>query len=102
MSSWLFAGRALSRVAGPRVLDAKAFFSPRDDFIPYTSQESGRPEVTSPRFPSIGRRGRLQPYLPRPEAVEGWSVKVSGASSTPTSTRSTWKIMRPPISVDSM
>jgi hypothetical protein len=51
VSSWSFAGRALSRVAGPRVLDAKAFFSPRDDFIAYTSQESGRPEVYVATFP---------------------------------------------------
>ena len=51
VSSWSFAGRALTRVAGPRVLEAKAFFSPRDDFIAYTSQESGRPEVYVTTFP---------------------------------------------------
>ena len=51
VSSWSFAGRALTRVAGPRVIDAKAFFSPRDDFIAYTSQESGRPEVYVTTFP---------------------------------------------------
>ena len=51
VSSWSFAARALTRVAGPRVIDAKAFFSPRDDFIAYTSQESGRPEVYVTTFP---------------------------------------------------
>jgi hypothetical protein len=45
------AARALTRVAGPRVIDAKAFFSPRDDFIANTSQESGRPEVFVTTFP---------------------------------------------------
>ena len=62
MSSWSFAGRALTRVAGPRVLEAKAFFSPRDDFIAYTSQESGRPEVYVTTFPrAFARRGRSRP-----------------------------------------
>jgi Tol biopolymer transport system component len=51
VSSWSFAARALTRVAGPRVIDGKAFFSPRDDFIAYTSQESGRPEVFVSTFP---------------------------------------------------
>jgi Tol biopolymer transport system component len=51
VSSWSFAARALTRVAGPRVIDARAFFSPRDDFIAYTSQESGRPEVFVTAFP---------------------------------------------------
>jgi eukaryotic-like serine/threonine-protein kinase len=51
VSSWSFAARALTRVAGPRVVAAPAFFSPRDDFIAYTSQESGRPEVYATTFP---------------------------------------------------
>jgi Tol biopolymer transport system component len=51
VSSWSFAARALTRVAGPRVIDGRAFFSPRDDFITYTSQESGRPEVYVTTFP---------------------------------------------------
>ena len=51
MSSWSFAARALTRVAGPRAIDARAFFSPRDDFIAYTSQESGRSEVYVTTFP---------------------------------------------------
>ena len=51
VSTWSFAARALTRVAGPRVIDAKAFFSPRDDFIAYTSQESGRSEVYVTTFP---------------------------------------------------
>jgi Tol biopolymer transport system component len=51
VSSWSFASRALTRLTGPRVVDARAFFSPRDDFIAYTSQESGRPEVYVTTFP---------------------------------------------------
>jgi Tol biopolymer transport system component len=51
LSSWSFAAHALTRLAGPRVIDSKAFFSPRDDFIAYTSQESGRPEVYVTTFP---------------------------------------------------
>jgi dipeptidyl aminopeptidase/acylaminoacyl peptidase len=51
VSSWSFASRALTRVAGPRVVAAPAFFSPRDDFLAYTSQESGRPEVYVTTFP---------------------------------------------------
>ena len=51
VSSWSFAARALTRVAGPRVIDGRAFFSPGDDFIAYTSQESGRPEVFVTTFP---------------------------------------------------
>jgi Tol biopolymer transport system component len=51
LSSWSFAARALTRLAGPRMVDARAFFSPRDNFIAYTSQESGRPEVYVTTFP---------------------------------------------------
>ncbi len=51
LSSWSFASRTLARLAGPRVVDARAFFSPHDDLIAYTSQESGRPEVYVTTFP---------------------------------------------------
>jgi Tol biopolymer transport system component len=59
LSSWSFDARAFTRVAGPRVIDAKAFFSPRDDFIAYTSQESGRPEVYVTTFPEPRQRWPL-------------------------------------------
>ena len=42
---------AHAALAGPRVLDAAAFFSPRDDYVAYASQESGRPEVYVTTFP---------------------------------------------------
>ena len=51
LSSWSFASRTLTRLVGPRVLDTPAFFSPRDDFVAFTSQESGRPEVYVTTFP---------------------------------------------------
>jgi dipeptidyl aminopeptidase/acylaminoacyl peptidase len=51
LSSWSFASRALSRLAGPRVVDAQAFFSPHDDLVAFTSRESGRPEVYVTTFP---------------------------------------------------
>ena len=51
LSLWSFAKRALTRLTGPRVIDPKAFFSPNDDFVAYTSQESGRPEVYVTTFP---------------------------------------------------
>jgi eukaryotic-like serine/threonine-protein kinase len=55
VSSWSFAASALTRLTGPRIVDARAFFSPRDDFIAYTSQESGRPEVYVTTFPDHRR-----------------------------------------------
>lgn len=42
LSSWSLASRTLARLTGPRLVDARAFFSP-DDFIGYTARESGRP-----------------------------------------------------------
>ena len=75
--------------------------------IPESHAEHGPPGAAHDRrfLASEWREARrvLEPFVIRfPDSVEGWSLKVSGASSTPTSTRSTWKIMRPPISVDSM
>ena len=65
------------------------------------SERLTRSTLVGKRLPPLNRR--YSPlHFPRPDAVEGWSLKVSGASWTPTSTRSTWKIVRPPISVDSM
>ena len=50
LSSWSFASRTLTRFVGPGVLDM-ATFSPRDDYVAYVSQESGRPEVYVTTFP---------------------------------------------------
>ena len=50
LSSWSFASRALTRFVGPRALGG-AVFSPHDDFVAFTSQDSGRPEVYVTTFP---------------------------------------------------
>jgi eukaryotic-like serine/threonine-protein kinase len=50
LSTWSFASRALSRFGGPRPLESAAF-SPQDDYVVFTSQESGRPEVYVTTFP---------------------------------------------------
>jgi len=50
LASWSFASRTLSRFGGPRAMESTAF-SPRDDFVAFTSQESGRPEVYVTTFP---------------------------------------------------
>jgi Tol biopolymer transport system component len=50
LSSWSFASRTLTRFVGPRVLE-RAAFSPHDDYVAFTSQESGRPEVYVTTFP---------------------------------------------------
>ena len=42
LSSWSIASRTLTRFAGPRALEAAAF-SPKDDYVAFTSQETGRP-----------------------------------------------------------
>jgi Tol biopolymer transport system component len=69
LSSWSFATRALTRLTGPRVIDAKAFFSPNDDFVAYTSQESGRPEVYVTTFPE---RRKTWPVTTDGGQVVGW------------------------------
>jgi len=51
LSTWSFAERTLTRFVGPRVLETAACFSPRDDLVAFTSQESGRPEVYVTTFP---------------------------------------------------
>jgi eukaryotic-like serine/threonine-protein kinase len=50
LSSWSFASRTLTRFVGPGVLETAAF-SPRDDYVAFGSQESGRPEVYVTTFP---------------------------------------------------
>ena len=50
LSSWSFASRTLTRFAGPGVLESAAF-SPRDDYVAFSSRESGRPEVYVTTFP---------------------------------------------------
>ena len=50
LSTWSFASRALTRFGGPRPLESAAF-SPQDDYVVFTSQESGRPEVYVTTFP---------------------------------------------------
>jgi eukaryotic-like serine/threonine-protein kinase len=69
LSSWSFAARALTRLAGPRVIDDKAFFSPRDDFIAYTSQDTGRAEVYVTTFPE---RRQTWPLTTEGGRVIGW------------------------------
>jgi Tol biopolymer transport system component len=55
LSWWSFASRTLTRFVGPRVLDGAAFFSPHDDFVAFTSRESGRPEVYVTTYPDHRR-----------------------------------------------
>ena len=50
LSSWSFASRTLTRFVGPGAGESAAF-SPRDDYVAFTSQESGRPEVYVTTFP---------------------------------------------------
>ncbi len=50
LSLWSFASRTLTRFVGPGVLESAAF-SPRDNYVAYGSQESGRPEVYVTTFP---------------------------------------------------
>ena len=50
LSTWSFASRTLTRFAGPNAVEAAAF-SPKDDYVAFTSQETGRPEVSVTTFP---------------------------------------------------
>ncbi|CAN5661857.1 hypothetical protein BH18ACI5_BH18ACI5_00830 [soil metagenome] len=54
LSSWSFAARTLSRFVGPAASEHAAF-APRDDYVAFTSQESGRPEVYVTSFPDHRR-----------------------------------------------
>ena len=50
LSTWSFASRTSTAFAGPRALEVAAF-SPHDEFVAFTSQESGRPEAYMTTFP---------------------------------------------------
>jgi Tol biopolymer transport system component len=69
LSSWSFASRTLSRVVGPGVGEG-ASFSPRDDYLAFSSQESGRPEVYVTTFPD---RRRTSPLTTEGGWVVSWS-----------------------------
>ena len=58
LSLWSFASRTLTRFVGPGVLESAAF-SPRDDYVAYGSEESGRPEVYVTTFPDHRQTWRL-------------------------------------------
>ncbi len=68
LSSWSFASRTLTRFAGPKVLEAAAF-SPKDDYVVFTSQETGRPEVYVTTFPD---RRQTWPITTDGGRVLGW------------------------------
>ena len=55
LSAWSFVSRTLTRFVGPRAVETPACFSPHDDFVAFTSQESGRPEVYVATFPDHRR-----------------------------------------------
>jgi Tol biopolymer transport system component len=69
LSSWSFASRTLSRIVGPGVGEG-ASFSPRDDYLAFTSHESGRSEVYVTTFPD---RRRTWPLTTEGGWVVGWS-----------------------------
>jgi eukaryotic-like serine/threonine-protein kinase len=68
LSTWSFASRTLTRFAGPKALEAAAF-SPKDDFVAFTSQETGRPEVFVTTFPD---RRQTWPLTTEGGRVLGW------------------------------
>jgi Tol biopolymer transport system component len=69
LSSWSFASRTLSRFVGPGACE-NAAFSPRDDYVAFTSQESGRPEVYVTTFPD---HRRTWPLTTEGGRVLSWS-----------------------------
>ena len=69
LSSWSFASRTLTRFVGPAAGESAAF-SPRDDYVAFTSQESGRPEVYVTAFPD---HGRTWPLTTEGGRVLSWS-----------------------------
>ena len=69
LSSWSFASRTLSRFVGPGACESAAF-SPRDDYVAFTSQESGRPEVYVTTFPD---HRRTWPLTTEGGRVLSWS-----------------------------
>ena len=69
LSLWSFASRTLSRFVGPGACE-NAAFSPRDDYVAFTSQESGRPEVYVTTFPD---HRRTWPLTNEGGRVVSWS-----------------------------
>ena len=69
LSSWSFASRTLSRFVGPGACENTAF-SPHDDYVAFTSQESGRPEVYVTTFPD---HRRTWPLTTEGGRVVSWS-----------------------------
>jgi Tol biopolymer transport system component len=58
LSSWSLASRTLTPFSGPGALESAAF-SPWDDYVAFTSRESGRPEVYVTTFPDHRQTWRL-------------------------------------------
>ena len=69
LSTWSFASRTPTPFAGPRALEVAAF-SPHDDFVAFTSQESGRPEAYVTTFPD---RRQTWPLTTDGGRVLSWS-----------------------------
>ena len=69
LSSWSFASRILSRFVGRGAMEGTAF-SPRDDLVAFTSQESGRAEVYVTTFPD---RRQTWPLTTEGGRVLSWS-----------------------------
>ncbi|MEO5895591.1 MAG: protein kinase [Vicinamibacterales bacterium] len=67
---WSFASRTLTRFVGPRAVESSASFSPHDDLVAFTSQESGRAEVYVTTFP--GRR-QTWPLTTEGGRILSWS-----------------------------
>jgi Tol biopolymer transport system component len=67
--SWSFVSQTATRFVGPGVLEIAAF-SPRDDYVAYGSQESGRPEVYVTTFPD---RRQTWPLTTEGGQVLSWS-----------------------------
>jgi Tol biopolymer transport system component len=68
LSTWSFASRTLTRFAGPKALETAAF-SPNDDYVAFTTQETGRPEVSVTTFPD---RRQTWPITTEGGRVLGW------------------------------
>ena len=68
LSSWSFASRTLTRFAGPNMTEYAAF-SPRDDWLAFNSQETGRSEVFVTTFPE---RRQTWPITTDGGRVLGW------------------------------
>jgi Tol biopolymer transport system component len=69
LGRWSFASRTLTRFTGPGATET-ATFSPRDDFVAFTSHESGRPEVYVTTFPD---RRQTWPLTTEGGRVISWS-----------------------------